>query len=202
MSIHISNHANIHINFHMSILQCHDNCLVIWHVIFTSFHIYMSHMDSARGASFLAKVQGFVIQVQSYFPHPLYHLVFNVLRATPRVLSMWPCKLKIMGQRKTCWFGRAKSFVHSLLSLVKGTAERNSVGDWLDSLLGSCALVLVLSRLLAAPVLVWSWKKVNNRTWMWEIFLQVTHRAWLQMPLAYKNDLNEGEHVEDIHIIF
>jgi hypothetical protein len=166
MSIHISNHANIHINFHMSILQFHDNCLVIWHVIFMSFHICMSHMDSARGASFLAKVQGFVIQVQSYFQHPftprIYHLVFNVLRTIPRVLSMCPCKLKIMGQRKTCWFGRAKSFVHSLLSLVKGTAQRNSAGDWLESLIGSCALVLVLSRLLAAPVLVWSWKKVNN----------------------------------------
>jgi hypothetical protein len=32
--------------------------------------------------------------------------------------------------------------------------------------------------------------------------LQVTHRAWLQMLLAYKNDLNEGEYVEDLHIIF
>jgi hypothetical protein len=32
--------------------------------------------------------------------------------------------------------------------------------------------------------------------------LQFTHRAWLQMLLAYKNDLNDGEHVENIHIIF
>jgi len=54
------------------------------------------------------------------------------------------------------------TFLHSLLSLVKGTAECNSAGDWLDSLIGSCALVLVLSRLLAAPVLGWGWKKVNN----------------------------------------
>jgi hypothetical protein len=54
------------------------------------------------------------------------------------------------------------TFVHSLLSLVKGTAERNSAGNFLDSLIGSCALVLVLSRLLAAPVLVWGWKKVDN----------------------------------------
>jgi hypothetical protein len=54
------------------------------------------------------------------------------------------------------------TFVHSLLSLVKGTEKRNSAEDWLDSLIGSCALVLVLSRLLAGPVLVWGWKKVNN----------------------------------------
>jgi hypothetical protein len=37
---------------------------------------------------------------------------------------------------------------------------------------------------------------------MWEMFLQLTHRAWLQMLLAYKNDLNDGEHVENIHVIF
>jgi hypothetical protein len=51
------------------------------------------------------------------------------------------------------------TFVHSLLSLAKGTAKRNSAGDWLDSLIGSCALVLVVSRLLAAPVLAWVGKK-------------------------------------------
>ncbi len=62
--------------------------------------------------------------------------------------------VKLAGLTQQNDFG--PTFVHSLLSLVQGTAKRNSAGDWLDT------LVLVLSRLLAAPVLVWGWKKVNN----------------------------------------
>jgi hypothetical protein len=63
--------------------------------------------------------------------------------------------VKLAGLAQQNDFG--PTFVHSLLSLVNGTANLNSAGDWLDSLIGSCALVL-----LAAPVLVWGWKKVNN----------------------------------------
>jgi hypothetical protein len=60
--------------------------------------------------------------------------------------------VKLAGLAQQNDFG--PTFVHSLLSLVKGTAKRNSAGDWLDSLIGSCALLVVLCRLLAAPVLV------------------------------------------------
>jgi hypothetical protein len=42
--------------------------------------------------------------------------------------------VKLAGLAQQNDFG--PTFVHSLLSLVNGTAKRNSAGDWLDSMIG------------------------------------------------------------------
>ncbi len=107
---------------------------------------------------------------------------------------MWPCKLKLDQEKwkhailvQQNGFGPA--FLHWLLRLVKGTVKRNTcpeksvinmiwlllpVSDWPIITIAPDGLLLVVSHLFAAPVLVygWGWKKVNNHTWMWEIFLQ------------------------------
>jgi hypothetical protein len=85
----------------MSILQCHDNCLVIWHVSFTSFHTCMSHMDSARGASFAAKVQALWYRCRVIFHTPSH----------PGYITSF---LKYLEQLHEC--SVCEWFLHALLS--------------------------------------------------------------------------------------
>jgi hypothetical protein len=100
--------------------------------------------------------------------------VHKTLRATPPMLSMWPCKLKFYyekskhaGLGKQNGFGAA--FLHSLLRLVKGTAKLNNtcqrsvtnmiwllllVSDQPIIVIGQGGLLLVVSHLFVVPVLV------------------------------------------------
>jgi hypothetical protein len=68
--------------------------------------------------------------------------VHKTLRATPPMLSMWPCKLKFYYEKSKLYYEKSKhaglgkqngfgaafgaAFLHSLLRLVKGTAKPNN----------------------------------------------------------------------------
>jgi len=104
-----------------------------------------------------------------------------ILRATPLVLSMWPCKLTL-DEEKSTHVGLARqngfgpAFLHSLLRLAKGTAKPNTcqtrvinkiwlllpVSDWPIILIGQSGLLLVVSHLFAVPVLV-LWVRLKNK---------------------------------------
>jgi hypothetical protein len=56
------------------------------------------------------------------------------LRATPLVLSIWPCKLKLDEEKSKTSLAQQKkfgpAFLHNLLRLVKGTANPNTCQRW------------------------------------------------------------------------
>jgi hypothetical protein len=106
---------------------------------------------------------------------------------------MWPCT----GWKSWMWFINLIQGIHwkTAGTLEKCTAFQSSggaleqsnkhqsnriywrlpVSHWLDSLIGPTGLLLVISHLLAVPILV-LWvgleKKLVIKTWMWEIVLQ------------------------------
>ncbi len=94
------------------------------------------------------------------------------VRATPLVLSMWPCKLKLDREKsKHAGFalqnGFSPAFLHSL-RLVKDIVKPNTcqsvinmiwlllpISDWPIITIAWGGLLLVVSHLFAVPVLVW-----------------------------------------------
>jgi hypothetical protein len=52
-------------------------------------------------------------------------LFFHDLRATPPVLGIWPCKLKL-DEEKSKHAGLGLAFLHSLLKLVRCTSRPNT----------------------------------------------------------------------------
>jgi hypothetical protein len=71
------------------------------------------------------------------------------LRATPPVLSMWPCKLNLDKKIKTFWFGSAKWFWPSNFSVCWGWQKAQQsltlAVDCLDSLIGPGGFLLEVS---------------------------------------------------------
>ncbi len=91
------------------------------------------------------------------------------MTATPPVLNMWTCKLKVDEEKsKHASLAKPKMVLAQHFCIVcwgwyEAQQSLTSVVDWLDSVIGSGGLLLVVSHLFAVAVLVLCVGLENNK---------------------------------------